>query len=53
MERLLYHDLLKWKEKEDRKPLILRGVRQVPYLNIPLYMLFALPQELGQVRFSW
>lgn len=29
MERLLYIDLLKWKKSETRKPLILKGVRQV------------------------
>ena len=29
MERLLLDDLKKWKEKGDRKPLILRGARQV------------------------
>ncbi len=29
MERLLLDDLRKWKEKADRKPLILRGARQV------------------------
>ncbi len=28
LERLLYKDLLKWKDSEDRKPLIIRGVRQ-------------------------
>lgn len=28
MKRLLYKELLKWKEAEDRKPLIIRGVRQ-------------------------
>ena len=28
MERLLYQNLLKWKKLEDRKPLILKGVRQ-------------------------
>lgn len=28
MERLLYKDLLKWKNSKDRKPLILKGVRQ-------------------------
>ena len=28
MERLLYKDLLKWKDSKDRKPLILKGVRQ-------------------------
>lgn len=28
MERLLYNDLLKWKDSKDRKPLILKGVRQ-------------------------
>ena len=28
MERLLYLDLLKWKNSKDRKPLILKGVRQ-------------------------
>lgn len=28
MERLLYKELLKWKESKDRKPLILKGVRQ-------------------------
>ena len=29
MERILIEELLKWKEKSDRKPLILRGARQV------------------------
>lgn len=29
MDRLLLYDLQKWKEKSDRKPLILRGARQV------------------------
>lgn len=29
MERLLLEDLKKWKDKADRKPLILRGARQV------------------------
>lgn len=29
MERLLINELQKWKEKSDRKPLILRGARQV------------------------
>lgn len=29
MERLLLQELVKWKEKADRKPLILRGARQV------------------------
>jgi len=29
MERLIYNDLLKWKVREDRKPLILLGARQV------------------------
>ena len=28
LERLLYKDLLKWKNDSDRKPLILKGVRQ-------------------------
>lgn len=28
LERLLYQNLLKWKKLEDRKPLILKGVRQ-------------------------
>ncbi len=28
MERTLIHELLVWKEKEDRKPLVLKGVRQ-------------------------
>lgn len=28
VERLLYKDLLKWKDSKDRKPLILKGVRQ-------------------------
>jgi predicted AAA+ superfamily ATPase len=28
MERTLIHELLMWKEKENRKPLILKGVRQ-------------------------
>ena len=29
MERILINELEKWKEKSDRKPLILRGARQV------------------------
>ena len=29
MERTLYKSLIKWKIKEDRKPLILNGARQV------------------------
>ena len=29
MERILINELQKWKEKSDRKPLILRGARQV------------------------
>lgn len=29
MERLIYNDLLYWKKREDRKPLILLGARQV------------------------
>lgn len=29
MERLLYKDLVKWKNSEDRKPLIVNGARQV------------------------
>lgn len=29
MERKIYQDLLKWKNSEDRKPLILQGARQV------------------------
>lgn len=29
MERFLYHDLTKWKNSEERKPLILKGARQV------------------------
>lgn len=29
MERLIYNDLLRWKGREDRKPLILLGARQV------------------------
>ena len=29
MERKIYNDLLKWKNSEDRKPLILQGPRQV------------------------
>ena len=28
MKRLIYNELLKWKESKDRKPLILKGVRQ-------------------------
>ena len=28
MKRLLYNNLLKWKNSKDRKPLILKGVRQ-------------------------
>ena len=29
MERLIYSDLIEWKERDDRKPLILLGARQV------------------------
>ena len=29
MQRSIYADLLLWKDKEDRKPLILLGARQV------------------------
>jgi len=29
MERLILNDLLKWKDSKYRKPLILKGVRQV------------------------
>jgi uncharacterized protein len=29
LNRFIYRDLIKWKEKESRKPLILRGARQV------------------------
>ncbi len=29
MERFLYHNLIKWKNSEERKPLILKGARQV------------------------
>ncbi len=29
MERIVYQDLLKWKDKKNRKPLILNGARQV------------------------
>ncbi len=29
MERLLFADLIKWKEKKNRKPLIIQGARQV------------------------
>ena len=29
MERKIYKDLLKWKNDESRKPLILQGARQV------------------------
>ena len=29
MERKIYHDLINWKNPEDRKPLILQGARQV------------------------
>ena len=29
MERFLYHNLTKWKNSEERKPLILKGARQV------------------------
>ena len=28
MKRILYDDLIKWKDSKDRKPLILKGVRQ-------------------------
>lgn len=28
MRRMLYDDLIKWKDSKDRKPLILKGVRQ-------------------------
>ena len=29
MKRLLYNELIEWKNKKDRKPLILNGARQV------------------------
>jgi predicted AAA+ superfamily ATPase len=29
MERQIYAQLIDWKEKKDRKPLILKGARQV------------------------
>ena len=29
MERLAYRELIAWKHKDDRKPLILNGARQV------------------------
>ena len=29
MQRYIYDDLLKWKQKEGRKPLIINGARQV------------------------
>ena len=29
MERLLFHQLAKWKDKKKRKPLIIQGARQV------------------------
>lgn len=29
MKRKLYDDLVKWKKKKDRKPLLLTGARQV------------------------
>lgn len=29
MKRFIMNDLIKWKNSEDRKPLILRGARQV------------------------
>ena len=29
MKRKIYEDLLKWRESEDRKPLVLQGARQV------------------------
>jgi len=29
MERYVYNDLISWKEKQRRKPLLLRGARQV------------------------
>ena len=29
MKRLLYNSLIEWKQKKDRKPLILNGARQV------------------------
>ncbi len=34
MKRLLYHDLCKWKAEKHRKPLILRGARQVGKTHI-------------------
>ena len=29
MKRDLYHKLLQWKDKPDRKPLVVKGARQV------------------------
>ena len=29
MKRLIYNDLIEWKNKDDRKPLIINGARQV------------------------
>lgn len=33
MDRLIYNDLLHWKARTDRKPLILLGARQKRYSN--------------------
>ena len=50
MERLAYKQLLEWKNRSNRKPLILNGARQVgktwllkefganEYSNVPLYL---------------
>ena len=42
MKRLLTDDLRKWKDKPDRKPLILRGARQVTNMmntsSLPLFL---------------
>ncbi len=34
MERKIYQDLLRWKNSEDRKPLVLQGARQVGEIYI-------------------
>ncbi len=41
MERLILNDLLKWRNSKHRKPLILKGVRQVGKTWIP--------KELGSI----
>ncbi|MDF1795600.1 MAG: AAA family ATPase [Coxiellaceae bacterium] len=34
MQRDIYHNLLKWKNKKDRKPLVLKGARQIGKTHI-------------------